>query len=240
MKYKIHEIKGYIQTIYLVEYLEGLLLLDGCCRCDIPVVESFIANELKLVVSTHAHPDHAGGLFYFKQKGISIAGPKNLMSWYSGVSGFFTYWIDILLTYLVAINKKSGFKNILFPRKISLDFKLNDLDRVPGFEEWQVLSCAGHTGIDLSIWHSKDKIAHVADNFVGNQKNVFRPYPIVYPEKYIDLNIETFLIAHYGKVIVSKEKIEKLIETTPIKARKHTNTLPAIFLKLVKALIRKI
>ena len=57
---KLHSLKGYIQNIYLAEYNDKFLLLDGCCRADIPLLENFIGNELKrsmselaLIVVTH-------------------------------------------------------------------------------------------------------------------------------------------------------------------------------------------
>ena len=250
---KIHQIKGYIQTIYLVENDGHFLLLDGCCRCDVLVVKSFIEDELasdfsklKLVITTHAHPDHSGGLTEFQKFGIKVAGPIKLNDWYKGFSGFLTYQIDILLTYLVALNKKRGFKNIFFPRKTKLDFILKEGEVIPGFEDWKVIECPGHTSMDISLHHSDLSLAYVADNFVGNSKNVFRPYPIVYPDlyknslkRYIDLGVTRFLIAHHGEVKISQDRINELIETTPVKPRKHTNTLFGIFMKLLKSFIRK-
>ena len=64
---QIHRLNGYIHEIYLVEYAHGLLLLDGMSRCDIDILRRFITGtlgrpftDLKLVVVTHMHPDHAG------------------------------------------------------------------------------------------------------------------------------------------------------------------------------------
>lgn len=178
---------------------------------------------------------------------MQIAGPRSLNQWYGGFSGFFTYWIDILLTYLVAFNKKSGFKNILFPRSVELDLVLEEQDKVPGFENWQTPSCPGHTNVDLPLYNSEKKIAYIADVFVESQKNVFRPYPISEPiqykktlQRYIDLDIQEFMLAHYGRVQVSKERIRAIIDTTSDKPRIHRNTLLGIFMKLVKSLLRKI
>lgn len=252
--YQIHEIKGYIQTIYLVEQGPHLLILDGCCRCDVDVVQTFIEEDLKrnfsnlqLVISTHAHPDHSGGLKYFKEKGIPIAGPEKLSEWYGGLSGFLTYGVDILLTYLVAINKKRGIRNIIFPRNVKLDYVLKDGDSIPGFDEWQVLETPGHTNCDLTIYHKETQVAYIADNFVVSTQKVFRPYPIYSPERYkeslkryMSLRIEEFLLAHYGRQKISSAEIEKLISSTPIKPRIHMNTLPGILVKLFKSLLGKI
>ncbi|AYF45743.1 metallo-beta-lactamase domain protein [Halobacteriovorax sp. BALOs_7] len=252
MDFKIHQLKGYIQTIYLVEEKGSFLLLDGCCRPDVEVVESYLESKLnrnlsdiKLVITTHAHPDHMGGVELFKKRGIPIAGPRDLNQMYSGPFGIVTYWVDILLTYLVALNKKRGFKNILFSRKVKLDYILTDLMEVPFFKNWKVLECPGHTIMDLSIFHEEQKLAYIADNFVSTKTNVFRPYPIWKPQeyrsslqRYIDLGINDFLIAHYGQVKVSHERIKELIDSTPDIPRKHHNSLPAILMKLLKSVFK--
>ena len=106
---KIHQIIGYIQTLYLVEEDSKFFLLDSGCRCDVDLVRKYLEvsldkrlADLKLVIATHAHPDHCGGLNEFKQLGVQVAGPVGLNNWYQGVVGFFVYMTDIFLTYLVA------------------------------------------------------------------------------------------------------------------------------------------
>ena len=59
-----------------------------------------------------------------------ILAPKGINHWYAGVNGFFTYWMDILLTYMVAARKGSGFKKILFPRTLEIDQTLKDGDLI--------------------------------------------------------------------------------------------------------------
>jgi glyoxylase-like metal-dependent hydrolase (beta-lactamase superfamily II) len=249
----IHELQGYIQTIYLVEEGDDLLLLDGCCRSDVEVVCQFIEQQLnksiadlKLVISTHPHPDHAGGLEGFKRLGIPVAGPQDFNLWYQGVSGLLTYWGEILLTYLVAMNKKRGFKNILFKRTIAFNYILRDGDEIPGFKRWKALECPGHTAVDLTLYNDEEKIAYVADNFVGSEKKIFRPYPLFLPVKYkaslrryIALGVHDFLLAHHGKINIPKEMIEQLIDTVPDKPRSHRNTWPVIILKLMRSLFKR-
>lgn len=53
--------------MYLAEYPDKLMLLDGASRADIPHLKDFIEHQLnrsftdlKMVVVTHMHPDHAG------------------------------------------------------------------------------------------------------------------------------------------------------------------------------------
>ncbi|MGR5470684.1 MBL fold metallo-hydrolase, partial [Vibrio astriarenae] len=53
--------------MYLAEYPDKLMLLDGASRADILHLKDFIEHQLnrrfsdlKLVIVTHMHPDHAG------------------------------------------------------------------------------------------------------------------------------------------------------------------------------------
>lgn len=45
--FKVHEIEGYIESIYLVEENNHLMLLDGCCKPDVPLVLNFIQVNKK-------------------------------------------------------------------------------------------------------------------------------------------------------------------------------------------------
>jgi glyoxylase-like metal-dependent hydrolase (beta-lactamase superfamily II) len=249
---KIHEIEGYIQTIYLVEENGSFFLLDGCCRPDVDVVEAYITKklgrefkDLKLVIATHPHPDHFGGLSFFKKRGISIAGPEKINIWYKGFSGLMTYLVEVFLTYLVALNKKKGMKKILFPRKVELDYALSEGREIPGFSDWKVMECPGHTPMDLTIYHSEKKMAYIADNFISAKSGVFCPYPIFDPAKYkeslnryIDSDIEEYMLAHRGRMKIKKEQIERIRDKISLTPRRHTNTLPKIFLKLFKVMIK--
>ncbi len=83
---KIHTLAGYIQHIYLVEDSNGLLLLDGCSRADVDKVCQFITqtlgrplSDLKLIVVTHMHPDHAGGnKTIVEATGATITAPQEV------------------------------------------------------------------------------------------------------------------------------------------------------------------
>ena len=239
--------------MYLIESNEGLFLLDSGCRCDVDLIKNYIEielkrdlNELKIVLVTHAHPDHSGGAYFYKKRfGTKIAGPVNINKWYGGLSGIITYWIDILLTYLVALRKDKGIKNIIFPRKLKLDFDLVDGSKVPGFENWEVLHSPGHTADDLTIYCKETQTAYIADKIVGSSRSFFRPYPLTFPDeykkslkRYMNLGIETFLLAHHGENKIPYEKIQDLIDGAPRVPRVHKNTLRTILKQLIKAFLR--
>lgn len=236
--------------IYLVEYDQGLLLLDSGCRVDVPVVKRFIENELNrpfsdlsLVLVSHAHPDHSGGANTYRKLGIKVAGPASSNNWYSGLKGITIYMIDIFLTYYVAykIRQKNFFQMIFFKRKVDFDFPLEGGQSIPGFEDWKVISAPGHTTSDLSFFHEETKTAYVADNLIITGRGVIAPYPITLPSsyreslaKYLSLGVEEFLMAHYGRQKISYDKIEKIISKVKETPRIHRTTFPRIFKKLFR------
>ncbi|MEC9282995.1 MAG: MBL fold metallo-hydrolase [Bdellovibrionota bacterium] len=243
--FKIHELRGYIQSMYLVEYSDKLLLLDSGTKLDVQLVRDFITKELKrdfldlkLVLISHAHPDHSGGAAYFQKLGIPIAGPHNINNWYRGLSGFITYHVDISLLYMVwtKVKKQNAkLRSVYFPRHLKLDFELRELERIPGFEDWQSLHTDGHTESDLSFYNKKNEFIYIADNVVRNRKGFLSPYPVVFPEKYkmsltkyLQLPIQYFAIAHYGIHNISKEQIQILRDGTGSKPRRHRTSLGKI------------
>lgn len=247
---KIHKLKGYIQNMYLVEYPHGLLLLDSGTRADVPMVLEFIKNQLqrstsdlKLVIATHAHPDHSGGANEFKKLGIAIAGPEKLNQWYNGLSGITAYWLDILLTYLVRrrTHKDHLYKNVLFPRKVKFNHHLAEGHSLPAFDEWTVLECPGHTASDISLYHSQTQTAYIADNLIAHRSGIIPPYPIHFPDlyknslqRYIDLNITSFLLAHYGSHNLTHSDLKLALQKAPHSAKNHRNSILRILKRMVK------
>ena len=255
-EFKIHEIRGYIQSMYLVEYTDKLLLLDSGTKLDVKLVREFIEkdlqrefSDLKLVLISHAHPDHSGGAAYFQKLGIAIAGPHNINDWYKGLSGLITYNVDIFLLYMVwskVKTKASRFQSVYFPRHLKLDYKLYDLDKIPGFEDWQALHTDGHTESDLSFYNGDNKFIYNADNIVRNRKGFLSPYPVVFPEKYRDslrrylkMQIQFFAIAHYGIHQISKDEIHKVMDKSGDKPRRHRTSLGKILFSMLFRKSRK-
>lgn len=246
---KLHQISGYIAKLYLVEYDHGLLLLDSGCSCDVPLVKSFIENELKrpfkdlkLVCVSHAHPDHSGGASFYQRAGIPIAGKKECNSWYQGLSGFLAYLIDIFLTYYVAkrVRKERVYQNVLFPRKLTFDYFLEESKPLPFFKDWITLETSGHTSTDCSFYHQKSSTAYVADNLIFTSRGLIPPYPLFDPiayrnslSRYQTEKISTFLMAHYGKRELTAENIEKVKERASKKPRTHRTMIPKMILRKI-------
>lgn len=239
----IHHLSGYIQSMYLIENEAGLLLLDSGTSSDVKMVLSFIKEnlkrpitDLKVVVISHAHPDHSGGAYYYrKETGALIVAPSMLNDWYAGLSGLFTYAIDIFLTYVVARKKKKEFRNVLFPRKIAIDKSVEEGDVIPIFNDWLALETPGHTSCDISLYHPNSGVIYIGDILISSSKGPFAPYPVFNPQEYktslnrlIELPINEYLLSHNGPQYYEKHQLSKVLEKTGDKPRRHRNTLPKI------------
>tara|TARA_Y100001956_G_scaffold72840_1_gene78571 strand:- start:2994 stop:3776 length:783 start_codon:yes stop_codon:yes gene_type:complete len=227
---KIHAIDGYIQTMYIAEYPDKLMLLDGASRADVEYVERFITHrlqrpltDLKVVVITHMHPDHAGGANRLRQRtGCKLVSANCDAQWYSGLDGFLMHLTDVALAAWVAKRKRKPRKNLWYSRYLFPDVKVNDGDLIPGFEDWQVLETPGHTDRDLSLYQAKQDVLYVADLMVEVKQRLISPFPIFHPNKYrtsvkrvFDMAPSRLLVAHGGEVEFDLVSYQYLIETTP-------------------------
>lgn len=212
---QLHTLKGYIQNIYLVEYPQGLLLLDGCCRADVSSVLEFIRHtlkrpvqDLKLITVTHMHPDHAGGAHTLRKlTGCQIATGDAERAWYRGLHGRTMHLTDIALTWYVARRQGKKMKHLWYSPILKPDVILHDGDTLPGFDDWQVLETQGHTNGDISLWHRPTHRVYVADLMVKVRQNFITPWPIFHPNRYRksvakirDLKPDWVLLAHGGEL----------------------------------------
>lgn len=233
---KLHIVPGYIQDIYLVEYPKQLLLLDGCCRADVSFLKEFITQklarpltDLKLILVSHMHPDHAGAAHKLRKiTGCKIATGEAKGHWYSGLDGILMHISDILLTRYVASKKNQKQRWLWYARKLNADIYLQEHQFLPGFEDWQVLFTPGHTDRDISLHHLPSNRIYIADLVVAIKKGFISPFPVFYPNRYraslqkiAALNATSQLLAHGGEVQLCKDEFSELIENAPTKPITH-------------------
>jgi glyoxylase-like metal-dependent hydrolase (beta-lactamase superfamily II) len=247
---QIHHLHGHIQSVYLVEYPDKLLLLDGCCRADIPMLKTFIIeglkrpfSDLKLVVVTHMHPDHAGAAHQLRKlTQCKLASANKDTQWYRGLHGTLMHLTDIALATWVAGRMGRPRKNLWYSAKLKPDYFLDDGDTLPGFADWQVLETPGHTDRDLSILHLPSRRVYVADLMVKVKKRFIPPFPVFHPNKYrasimqmIELQASSILLAHGGEVQLSEADFQHLLHSSPILPK---TPLRAIKIKMRQMLVR--
>jgi glyoxylase-like metal-dependent hydrolase (beta-lactamase superfamily II) len=239
---KIHTLKGYIQNIFLVEYADKLLLLDGCGSADVNAVCTFITNELnrplsdvKLIVVTHMHPDHAGGAHKLRDKtGAKIMCHPKAPSWYRSLLGRTAHLIDLLLMQYVAKRIGKRYQFGWYNPVLKPDAFLEDGQRLPEFEEWTAYYTPGHTDHDLSLYHQQTNKLYVADLIVKVKKRLHPPYPVCHPNQYRESLRKLFLLdnpvlmfAHVPETVLSHEDIEGVMALAPDKPKNHWHSTKA-------------
>lgn len=245
-------IEGHIQTTYLAVYPNKLLLLDGGSRPDARKIMGYIKDtlgrpisDLKVVVVTHMHPDHAGGVTLLKQMtGCLVVSADKSTPWYRGLEGRLNHLLDIGLAYFVANRQGKALEYLWYPPVLKPDVSVREGDSIPGFEDWQIIETAGHTDRDLSLWHLPSHRVYTADLILRIKGKYVAPYLISLPEVYRAslkkiqaLAPKEVLLAHGGRDKIAEEVYTALIESTPEKPR----TVPYSFKKkLLQRRSRKI
>ena len=246
---KLHKIDGYIQTILLAEYTDKLLLLDGCSRADVSLIKHFIKDtlqrpltDLHLIVVTHMHPDHAGAAHKLREiTGCKIASANVNGQWYSGFDGKLMHITDLLLTRWVANKKKQPQRRLWYSSTLSPDYKLNDNESLPGFEDWHAIETQGHTDRDISLHHLPSNKVYIADLIVATRRGFIPPFPVFYPERYRNslkkiakLNAKSVILAHGGEVNLSQHDFEQVLAKAPTKPVTHWRSVKEKFKRSLK------
>ncbi|MBH0087000.1 MBL fold metallo-hydrolase [Psychrobacter sp. SCQQ22] len=233
---EIVRLEGYIQSTYLAVYPDKIMLLDGACRPDVPMVLEYIKTtlqrpitDLKVVVVTHMHPDHAGGAHKFReQTGCLIVSADKDTQWYSRIAGRTMHLVDMNLAHYVARRQGRSPKNLYYPAHLKADITVGEGDCVPGFDEWQVLETPGHTDRDLSLFHMPSRQVYTADLIIKLRHKFVAPFPIYDPKVYIQslqkikaLKPSVVMMAHGCELEIDEATFDMLITQAP----KHPRTI---------------
>lgn len=246
----IHHLEGYLQSIYLVEETHGLMLLDGCCRADVPLIKQTITQslkrpftDLKLVVVTHMHPDHAGAAKQLKRlTGCKIASSKHETHWYRGLSGWLMYFTDLALARWMAKRKGKNRSSLIYWPKLKPDYQLADGDPLPHFEQWHILETPGHTDRDLSVIHQPSRRIYVADLMVKVKGRFIPPFPIFYPNRYrrsieriVSLQPAALWLAHGEEIVFTSDDQNHLLQLAPKQPVTHWRVAKIKLLQILKS-----
>lgn len=236
----IVRLEGYIQSTYLAVYSDKILLLDGCCRPDVAMVLEYIketlkrpVSDLKVVMVTHMHPDHAGGAHKLREAtGCLIVSADKETQWYGGLGGRMMHFVDINLAHYVAHRQGRNFKKLWYPAHLQSDLTVNDGDNIPQFDDWKVLETPGHTDRDLSLFHVPSRQVYTADLIIKLSHKFVAPFPIYDPKVYIQslqkikaLKPSKVMMAHGRELVIDAATFDMLIKNAPKKPRTIKDTI---------------
>jgi glyoxylase-like metal-dependent hydrolase (beta-lactamase superfamily II) len=231
----LHHIKGYLNWIFLAEYEDGLFLLDGGSPADVKTIETFVVDELgrrmediRFTVVTHMHPDHSSAAPVFRDRyQIPIAAPRESNVWYDGFRGSCQHIVDNLLATYMANKLGRPIKYIHHPKQIPIDFILDDNEKLPWYNDWQILLLPGHTDHDIALYHKDKKLLYAADLLIKAAGRFQLPFPVTDPLamkhsllRVLDLDLKRLLISHIGEVDMTdiKEVLKDLSTKTHMPA----------------------
>lgn len=217
--FTVHEIPGYIASLFVVESEAGLLLLDGGSRGDLCRLDAWLKSrgyrpdDVKLCVVTHMHPDHAAMAQRLRKRdGVPIAAHRDVDRWYRGFWGWLQHKVDCLLAQYSANRNRQPFEFVWYGRKVKPDHLLMDGDSLPGFPDWQVLWVPGHTLYDIVLFHAGDRTLYAADLAIFRHGRYLLPFPVPFPERMreslnrlSELPVDTLLLAHGGTRTMPKD-----------------------------------
>jgi len=215
MRFKLHQIKAYLNNIYIAEYDHGLLMLDSGSSSDYDLIRDYIRkeirrdiNDVKLIVVSHIHPDHSGTARRFNREyNIPIAAHENINLWYSGIPGFIQHRFDNRMA--LYNSRKNGLpkRNFSFPRKLDLSYELHHFNKLPIFNDWVVYHVPGHTNHDIVLYNDFEKILYCSDTVVMRNRTILPPFPVtdvISINKTYDLlgslECKSYLLAHGGVI----------------------------------------
>lgn len=209
--FTLHSFEGQIESLFIAEYDNRLLLMDGGSRSDVERIELFITEtlnrpmgDLKLMIVTHAHPDHAGAAPILRKRyGIPIAAPPGVDRWYAGFTGWLQHLIDTALAWFVVLRSKRPYRRMWYARKVRPDILLHENTAIPGFEEWRAIEAPGHTTHDIVLYNESEKLLYASDIILKVKDRCMLPFPVTIPalmekslRKLATLKLETVFMAH--------------------------------------------
>ncbi|HOP64798.1 MAG TPA: MBL fold metallo-hydrolase [Spirochaetota bacterium] len=257
---KIHKIKGYITTIFIAEYDNSLLLLDGGSPADVKVIEKFCIEQLNrppsdimLSVVTHMHPDHSGAAPILRKKyGTKIAAYKNIDQWYSGPTGWFQHKLDCIMAQIVAVRQKTKIRKVFSQRITRPDFLVSDRALLPFFPDWTIVYTPGHTNHDIALFNNSSKMLYCGDSVIEVKGRFYLPLPVIFRKKMREsyrklgsLGAKEILLPHGNCITTDNSReifdnMEKLLLAPPNRIMRRVHYFSVWSPAIWKPTIRKI
>ncbi len=215
--FTLHQIKGYIATLYLVEYPDRVLLLDGGARYDAVRIDEYMIREmgrspadLSLALVSHMHPDHAGGAPLLRRRfKTPIAAHVDIDQWYRGFWGGTQHIVDTLLGHYSARQQFGKLERAWYPKRLKPDFFLSDGQALPDFPDWRAYAAPGHTLYDMVFYNPEEELLYVGDLLIKVGEKVVLPFPTLFPElmtasleRVAHFPVKKLLLAHGGVIEV--------------------------------------
>lgn len=123
-------------------------------------------EEVRYILLTHHHPDHAGSLADLKRATGATAVAHPAETWFDGEGHAF-----------LAPSHRALFRGRFFRRRAAVELLVEDGDVVPVLEGLQVIHTPGHTSGGLCFYLPQRQVLFTGDMVLNNEDRLSRPLP---------------------------------------------------------------
>lgn len=168
-------------NVYLIKG-EALTLIDAGVKTK-AAWETFQAKlkevrlsveDIEQVILTHHHPDHIGILEWLPEH-IPVYGHRYVRPWIEKDQAFFQFHDEFYKDLFINFGVEGDFDKMLAAMKSTLRFagtrslsnEIKEGDKIPGFEDWEVIETLGHAQSHLVFYREKDGVLLAGDHLLA-------------------------------------------------------------------------
>ena len=222
----IYQLRTMGARVTVLPLEEGIALVDAGGRGSLGLISAGLGalglglDRVRLVVLTHYHPDHAGGLTRLVEAtGAKVAVHQREVRMIKGEEP----WPN-LFHYGFLAGLARPFMPRLYGRPVRVDFPLEDGDKIPLAEEVRVIHTPGHTPGSICLYVSPRKVLIVGDALQYRFRKLTPPARAVthdFPQaqqslkKLLEVDFETICFSHFPPLkLDAGEVFRRLVQKT--------------------------